>query len=90
MNSPSVQYEVIKEWIEYLCKQIRNNNLNEHFGRTIQGVEINESGAIAGIHLVGIGGLGAFLGIANFSGQKQTDGNGTHIKNIFKTLEDLI
>lgn len=86
LNSPSVQYEVIKEWIEYLCKQIRNNNLNEHFGRTIQGVEINESGAIAGIHLVGIGGLGAFLGIANFSGQKQTDGNGTHIK---KYIQDF-
>lgn len=86
LNSPSIQYEVIKEWIEYLCKQIRNNNLNEHFGRTIQGVEVNESGAIAGIHLVGIGGLGAFLGIANFSGHKQTDGNGTHIK---KYIQDF-
>ena len=86
MNSPKSQYEIIKEWINYLCKQIRNNNLNEHFGRTIQGVEINESGAIAGMHLVGIGGLGAFLGVANFSGNKQTDGNGTHIK---KYIQDF-
>ncbi|QIO10149.1 hypothetical protein [Acinetobacter lanii] len=86
LNNPHSQYEIIKEWINYLCKQIRNNNLNEHFGRTIQGVEINESGAIAGMHLVGIGGLGAFLGVSNFSGQKQTDGNGTHIK---KYIQDF-
>lgn len=86
LNNPKVQYEVIKEWIGYLCKQIRNNNLNEHFGRTIQGVEVNESGAIAGMHLVGIGGLGAFLGFSKFSGEKQTDGNGTHIK---KYIQDF-
>ena len=86
LNHPNSQYEIIKEWINYLCKQIRNNNLNEHFGRTIQGVEINESGAIAGMHLVGIGGLGAFLGVTNFSDNKQTDGNGTHIK---KYIQDF-
>lgn len=86
LNDPTNQYEIIKEWINYLCKQIRNNNLNEHFGRTIQGVEVNESGAIAGMHLVGIGGLGAFLGISKFSGEKQTDGNGTHIK---KYIQDF-
>ncbi|WP_180163230.1 MULTISPECIES: hypothetical protein [unclassified Acinetobacter] len=86
LNNPQIQYEVIKEWINYLCKQIRNNNLNEHFGRVIQGVEINESGVIAGMHLVGIGGLGAFLGVSKFSSHKQTDGNGTHIK---KYIQDF-
>lgn len=79
LNSPAIQYEIIKEWISHLCRQIRNNNLNEYFGKTIQGVEVTESGAIAGMHLVGIGGLGAFLGIPKFQGSKQIDGNGTHI-----------
>ncbi|MBO3658821.1 hypothetical protein [Acinetobacter haemolyticus] len=79
LNSPAIQYEIIKEWIAHLCRQIRNNNLNEYFGKTIQGVEVTESGAIAGMHLVGIGGLGAFLGIPKFQGSKQIDGNGTHI-----------
>ncbi|WP_448761633.1 hypothetical protein [Acinetobacter tandoii] len=86
LKSPETQYEIIKEWIKYLCNQLRNNNFNEHFGRTIQGVEITESGAIAGMHLVGIGGLGAFLGISKFKGQKQIDGNKTHIK---KYIEDF-
>lgn len=79
LRNPQIQYEVIKEWIGYLCNQLRNNNLNEYFGRTIQGIEVSESGAIAGMHLVGIGGLGAFLGIPKFQGSKQIDGNGTHI-----------
>ncbi|MDH0720629.1 hypothetical protein [Acinetobacter junii] len=86
LKSPETQYEIIKEWVKYLCNQLRNNNFNEHFGRTIQNVEITESGAIAGMHLVGIGGLGAFLGISKFKGIKQVDGNGTHIK---KYIEDF-
>ncbi|KXZ73464.1 hypothetical protein AVENLUH5627_00620 [Acinetobacter venetianus] len=86
LKSPETQYEIIKEWIKYLCNQLRNNNFNEHFGRTIQNVEITESGAIAGMHLVGIGGLGAFLGISKFKDKKQIDGNGTHIK---KYIEDF-
>ncbi|WP_335951535.1 hypothetical protein [Acinetobacter beijerinckii] len=86
LKSPENQYEIIKEWVKYLCNQLRNNNFNEHFGRTIQNVEITESGAIAGMHLVGIGGLGAFLGISKFKGIKQVDGNGTHIK---KYIEDF-
>lgn len=84
LNSPAIQYEIIKEWIAHLCRQIRNNNLNEYFGKTIQGVEVTESGAIAGMHLVGIGGLGAFLGIPKFQGSKQIDGNGTHISKYIK------
>ncbi|WP_314339978.1 cell envelope integrity protein TolA [Acinetobacter guillouiae] len=86
LKNPQAQYEIIKEWIKYLCNQLRNNNFNEHFGRTIQGVEITESGAIAGMHLVGIGGLGAFLEIPKFKGQKQIDGNKTHIK---RYIEDF-
>ncbi|AXY55397.1 hypothetical protein CDG60_01495 [Acinetobacter chinensis] len=84
LNSPQIQYEVIKEWIAKLCNQLRNMYMNEFFGRTIQGVEITESGAIAGMHLVGHGGLGAFLGISKYKNAKQTDGNGVHVKEYIK------
>lgn len=86
LNNPQAQYEIIKEWIAYLCKQLRNNCINEYYGKTIGGVEITESGAIAGAHLVGLAGLGAFLGIPKkmYTGKKQTDGNGTHIKQYIK------
>lgn len=86
LNNPQVQYEIIKEWIAYLCKQLRNNCINEYYGKTVGGVEITESGAIAGAHLVGLAGLGAFLGIPKkaYAGKKQTDGNGTHIKQYIK------
>ncbi|MBY8907647.1 hypothetical protein KSX26_20865, partial [Acinetobacter baumannii] len=86
LKHPEIQYEIIKEWIKYLCNQLRNNNFNEYFGTTIQNIEITESGAIAGMHLVGIGGLGAFLGIPKFHGKKQTDGNGTHIKKYIENF----
>jgi hypothetical protein len=86
LNNPQAQYEIIKEWIAYLCKQLRSNCINEYYGKTIDGVEITESGAIAGAHLVGLVGLGAFLGIPKkkYMGKKQTDGNGTHIKQYIK------
>lgn len=86
LNNPQAQYEIIKEWIAYLCKQLRNNCINEYYGKTVGGVEITESGAIAGAHLVGLAGLGAFLGIPKkmYAGKKQTDGNGTHIKQYIK------
>ncbi len=86
LKHPEIQYEIIKEWIKYLCNQLRNNNFNEYFGTTIQNIEITESGAIAGMHLVGKGGLGAFLGIPKFHGKKQTDGNGTHIKKYIENF----
>lgn len=86
LNNSQAQYEIIKEWIAYLCKQLRSNCINEYYGKTIDGVEITESGAIAGAHLVGLVGLGAFLGIPKkkYMGKKQTDGNGTHIKQYIK------
>lgn len=80
LNSPNKQIQIINEWIDLLCKRLRNRNFNEYYGKIINGVEITESGAIAGAHLVGDGGLGSFLGVSGFKGEyKEYDGNDVHI-----------
>lgn len=80
LKSPAKQVQIIGEWIDLLCKRLRNRSFNEYYGKIINGIEITESGAIAGAHLVGDGGLGSFLGISGFKGNyKEIDGNNIHI-----------
>lgn len=80
LKSPAKQIQIIGEWVDLLCKRLRNRNFNEYYGKIINGIEITESGAIAGAHLVGEGGLGSFLGISGFKGNyKEVDGNNVHI-----------
>lgn len=80
LNSPSLQIQVIDDWINFLCKKLRGRSFNEYYGKIINGIEITESGAIAGSHLVGDGGLGSFLGVPGFKGKyKESDGNNVHI-----------
>ncbi|RKG37942.1 M23 family metallopeptidase [Acinetobacter rongchengensis] len=80
LKSPTKQIQIIGEWIDLLCKRLRNRNFNEYYGKIINGIEITESGAIAGAHLVGEGGLGSFLGIPGFKGNyNESDGNNVHI-----------
>lgn len=59
-KSPSKQIQIIGEWIDLLCNRLRNRNFNEYYGKIINGIEITESGAIAGAHLVGDGGWAPF------------------------------
>lgn len=80
LKSPAKQIQIIGEWIDLLCKRLRNRGFNEYYGKIINGIEITESGAIAGAHLVGDGGLGSFLGIPGFKGNyEESDGNLVHI-----------
>ncbi|MBD2851028.1 M23 family metallopeptidase [Acinetobacter baumannii] len=80
LKSPAKQIQIIGEWIDLLCKRLRNRSFNEYYGKIVNGIEITESGAIAGAHLVGEGGLGSFLGISGFKGNyKEVDGNNVHI-----------
>ncbi|MFL1614502.1 peptidoglycan DD-metalloendopeptidase family protein [Acinetobacter baumannii] len=80
LKSPAKQIQIIGEWIDLLCQRLRNRSFNEYYGKIINGIEITESGAIAGAHLVGEGGLGSFLGISGFKGNyKEVDGNNVHI-----------
>lgn len=85
LNSPSLQIQVIGDWIDFLCKKLRNRSFNEYYGKIINGIEITESGAIAGSHLVGDGGLGSFLGVPGFKGKyRESDGNNIHISKYIK------
>lgn len=80
LNSPNKQIQIIGEWINLLCKRLRNRSFNEYYGKIINGIEVTESGAIAGAHLVGEGGLGSFLGVPGFKGKyNESDGNKVHI-----------
>lgn len=80
LKSPAKQIQIIEEWINLLCKRLRNRGFNEYYGKIINGIEITESGAIAGAHLVGEGGLGSFLGVPDFKGKySESDGNMIHI-----------
>ncbi|MDC4551313.1 M23 family metallopeptidase [Acinetobacter baumannii] len=80
LKSPAKQIQIIGEWIDLLCQRLRNRSFNEYYGKIVNGIEITESGAIAGAHLVGEGGLGSFLGISGFKGNyNEVDGNNVHI-----------
>ncbi|MND71918.1 Peptidase family M23 [compost metagenome] len=80
LKSSAKQVQIIGEWIDLLCKRLRNRSFNEYYGKIINGIEITESGAIAGAHLVGDGGLGSFLGVSGYKGNyKEVDGNNVHI-----------
>lgn len=52
-NSPRVQIKAFEIWVDILCNRMRNKNINEFYGKTIDNVEITESGCIAAAHLKG-------------------------------------
>lgn len=86
--SREIQIKAINLSIDLWCKRLRNTGINEYYGKIINGIEITESGCVAGCHLVGLGGLAAFLNVPGKlkinreTGQlhNQKDGNRTHIK----------
>ena len=44
-----------KEWVALLCKRMKTYGLDAYIGKTINGIEITDSGIIAGAHLKGFG-----------------------------------
>lgn len=60
-SSPEIQVKTFQEWINILCNRIRNLNINEFYGKVINGTEITESGCIAGTHLKGAGHVLSFI-----------------------------
>ena len=60
-SSREIQIAAINLSIDLWCKRLRAGNFNEYYGKIINGIEITESGCIAGCHLVGSGGLASFL-----------------------------
>ena len=66
------------------CGYIRNDNINEFYGKKMNGVELTESGCIAASHLVGFGSLKKYAlsnGKTNIK-----DGNGTSVQDYMDLL----
>ncbi|AXQ22307.1 hypothetical protein BEN71_09570 [Acinetobacter wuhouensis] len=90
LSSRSIQIKAVNRLIDKTCKLLRNNNINEYYGKIINRIEVTESGAIAACHLLGLGGLAAFLNVDklkyNKKGElhKQYDGNNIHVSEYLK------
>jgi murein DD-endopeptidase MepM/ murein hydrolase activator NlpD len=87
LNSDSVQDVAGKEWVALLCKRMRIYKLDSYIGKTIKGIEITDSGIIAGAHLKGFGsekypGLRQFLKSNGDIDPK--DGYGTTVSHYVK------
>ena len=91
-SSREIQIAAINLTIDLWCKRLRVWGFNEYYGKIVKGIEITESGCIAGCHLVGSGGLASFLDMpGNYKIDKKTgkrhsefDGNKTHISEYLK------
>ena len=82
LTKPELQLMAVNDWINHLCKRMRILDFNQYYGQIINGVEVTESGAIAGAHLMGEGGLATFLGSPQFQQKSAvSDANGTHISS---------
>lgn len=55
LSSEAVQDCAARDWVAFLCKGLKRYKLATYIGETIGGVEITESGIIAGAHLKGFG-----------------------------------
>ena len=69
----------IKNW-----KYIKNLGLHQFIGQKVQGVRITKSGLIAGVHLMGVGGLSKFL----LNKTPVQDGMGTHISEYINNFKE--
>lgn len=86
-SSREIQVAAINLSIDLWCQRLRVWGFNEYYGKIVKGIEITESGCIAGCHLVGSGGLASFLDMpGNYKIDRRTgkrhsefDGNKTHI-----------
>lgn len=66
------------------CGYARNANINEFYGKIMNGVELTESGCIAASHLVGFGSLKKY---ALSDGKiNKKDGNGTSVQDYMDLL----
>ena len=53
LNGRKHQWKAINIMVDRHCNALRNRNVNEFYGKVINGVEITESGCVAGCHLKG-------------------------------------
>ncbi len=82
LNNPQAQEDAIRSYNQRQWQTIRANDLDLYVGLTIGGVEITESGLLAGAHLLGVGNLKRFL---ESNGQfVPKDGNNVPITDYIK------
>lgn len=87
LESESVQDKAAKEWIKLLCSRSKRFKLQQYIGRTINSIEITESGIIAAAHLRGFGsakspGVRQFL--ASNGAVDPKDANGTPVSKYMR------
>ena len=84
LNSQFAQEDAIKAFYDKTWTYITNLNLDYYVGQHVGGVDITESGLVAGAHLVGVGGLVKFIKSGGSVVLK--DGNGTPITTYLSAL----
>lgn len=75
LNNEAVQDQVFRESMVMRKQRLEKFGLIQYVGKTVHGVKITLSGALAAAHLVGEGGLRQFLR----DGKVIKDGNGTSV-----------
>ena len=55
LQNSKVQDLAAKEWVALLCQRMRTYKLGAYIGKKVNGIEITDSGIIAGAHLKGFG-----------------------------------
>ncbi len=83
-NNPDAQVKAVVDYQKQSWKVIQSLGLDKYIGKTINGVQITQSGLIAGAHLVGYGGLKSYLSSNGTIIPK--DGNETAITSYIKKL----
>lgn len=82
LNNPHIQDIAAKELFIRNWQYIQSAGFHQFIDKNIQGIKITKSGLIAGVHLLGIGGLSNFL-----KGNKSQDGFGTDIAEYITKFE---
>jgi serralysin len=78
LNNPKIQDKAVGEWFNYLWDtEIKDLGLQQYVGKTINGVQVTESGILAGSHLVGAAAVGEYLNSGGAKGA--TDPFGTPV-----------
>ncbi|AOW12147.1 hypothetical protein LPB72_14330 [Hydrogenophaga crassostreae] len=83
LKSPNAQENAVKDYMKVQWGYIRHYGLDKYVGQTLSdGVKVTESGLLAGAHLLGVGGLKAYVTSDGKTDGK--DGNGTPISSYVK------
>ena len=84
LRNHKIQDIAAKELFLINWRYIKHKGLHDFVGKEVQGIKITKSGLIAGVHLLGVGGLYDFL----VHNKKVRDGLGTEIKEYLELFNE--